>query len=59
MEIFDPLERSIPPPPSENQALKADDLIKEIMSLEAINGRNLNAPLDKKLLNKLHYMIQS
>lgn len=59
MEIFDPLERSIPPSPSENQALKVDELFEEMMSLEAINGRNLNAPLDKKLLKKLHHMIQS
>jgi len=29
------------------------------MSLDEINGRNLNAPLNKNLLNKLHHMIQS
>lgn len=54
MVVYDPLERSIPPPPEENQGLDRGQMLSSIHSLQYLKSSHLNVPLSNEMFLKLN-----
>ena len=58
LQIFDPLDRDIKGDLEENQAIKRDDLKKQLTQMTGISGTELSAPMSKNVSFSLEQLFE-